>query len=115
MQNWLSPWKLCTSPGEESLQQVALRAQRLGLPTDKLKMLSETSVESICQIAQTHQPKVMVVDSIQVVHMADVQSAPGSVSQVRESAAYLTRFCQANPYRTFFSRPRHQGWLPGRP
>ena len=80
--------------GEESLQQVALRAQRLGLPTDKLKMLSETSVESICQIAQTHQPKVMVVDSIQVVHMADVQSAPGSVSQVRESAAYLTRYAK---------------------
>lgn len=80
--------------GEESLQQVALRAQRLGLPTDRLKMLSETSVEQLVQIASQHQPKVMVIDSIQVMHMADVQSAPGSVSQVRESAAYLTRFAK---------------------
>lgn len=80
--------------GEESLQQVAMRAKRLDLPTDKLKMLSETSVENICQIAIKEQPKIMVIDSIQVMHMSDVQSAPGSVSQVRESAAYLTRFAK---------------------
>ena len=80
--------------GEESLQQVAMRAQRLGLPTDKLKMLSETNVETIIQVAQQHRPKVMVVDSIQVMHMTEIQSAPGSVSQVRESAAYLTRFAK---------------------
>ena len=80
--------------GEESLQQVAMRAQRLGLPTEQLKMLSETNVETICTTAQSLQPKVMVIDSIQVMHMADVQSAPGSVSQVRESAAYLTRFAK---------------------
>lgn len=80
--------------GEESLQQVAMRAQRLGLPTDKLQMLSETSVESICAIAQKIAPKVMVIDSIQVMHMEDITSAPGSVSQVRESAAYLTRFAK---------------------
>ncbi len=82
----------CT--GEESLQQVAMRAQRLGLPTDKLKMLSETSVESLVSTAQALRPKAMVVDSIQVMHMADIASAPGSVSQVRESAAYLTRFAK---------------------
>lgn len=80
--------------GEESLQQVAMRGQRLGLPNDRLKMLSETSVENIVAAAQTFQPKVMVVDSIQVMHMADISSAPGSVSQVRESAAYLTRFAK---------------------
>lgn len=80
--------------GEESLQQVAMRAQRLNLPTDKLQMLSETSVESICEIAQQISPKIMVIDSIQVMHMEDIQSAPGSVSQVRESAAYLTRFAK---------------------
>jgi len=80
--------------GEESLQQVAMRAQRLGLPTDKLQVLSETSVESICAIAQKIAPKVMVIDSIQVMHMEDITSAPGSVSQVRESAAYLTRFAK---------------------
>ena len=80
--------------GEESLQQVAMRAKRLSLPTDKLKMLSETSVENICQIAIKEQPKIIVIDSIQVMHMSDIQSAPGSVSQVRESAAYLTRFAK---------------------
>lgn len=80
--------------GEESLQQVAMRAQRLGLPTDKLQLLSETSVESICATAQKLSPKVMVIDSIQVMHLEDISSAPGSVSQVRESAAYLTRFAK---------------------
>ncbi|BBB24910.1 DNA repair protein RadA [Amphritea japonica] len=80
--------------GEESLQQVALRAQRLGTNSHNLKMLSETSVEQICTTAEQLKPKVLVVDSIQVMHVDDVQSAPGSVSQVREAAAYLTRFAK---------------------
>lgn len=80
--------------GEESLQQVALRAQRLFLPTNKLRMLAETSVETICDLADQEQPRVMVIDSIQVMHLADIQSAPGSVSQVRECAAYLTRYAK---------------------
>jgi len=80
--------------GEESLQQVAMRAQRLGLPTQNLKMLSETNVEAILTIAQQVKPKVMVIDSIQVMHLDGVESAPGSVSQVRESAAVLTRFAK---------------------
>lgn len=80
--------------GEESLQQVAMRADRLTLAKDKLKLLSETNVENICKLAAQHQPKVMVIDSIQVMHMTDIQSAPGSVSQVRESAAYLTRYAK---------------------
>ncbi|MEI5639340.1 MULTISPECIES: DNA repair protein RadA [unclassified Pseudoalteromonas] len=82
--------------GEESLQQVAMRANRLGLPTNKLKTLAETNVESICQLALREKPSIMVIDSIQVMHMSDIQSAPGSVSQVRESAAYLTRFAKQN-------------------
>ena len=80
--------------GEESLQQVAMRAQRLKLPTDKLKMLSATDIEDIVATAQKLNPAVMVVDSIQVMHLADVTSAAGSVSQVRECAAYLTRFAK---------------------
>lgn len=80
--------------GEESLQQVAMRAHRLGLPTDSLNMLSETSIEQICLTAEQEQPKLMVIDSIQVMHMADIQSSPGSVAQVRETAAYLTRFAK---------------------
>ncbi|MGB0224266.1 MAG: DNA repair protein RadA, partial [Marinobacterium sp.] len=80
--------------GEESLQQVAMRAKRLGLAVGDLKMLSETSVETICDVADQLKPKVLVIDSIQVMHVSDVQSAPGSVSQVRESAAYLTRYAK---------------------
>lgn len=82
--------------GEESLQQVAMRAQRLKLPTEKLRMLAETSVETICQLADQEKPAIMVIDSIQVMHLSDIQSAPGSVSQVRETAAYLTRYAKQN-------------------
>ncbi|MGY5452191.1 DNA repair protein RadA [Agarivorans sp. MS3-6] len=87
--------------GEESLQQIALRAQRLGLPKDKLKLLAETSVEQIGQVALEVKPKMMVIDSIQVMHMADIQSAPGGVSQVRESAAWLTRFAKQHNIAMF--------------
>lgn len=80
--------------GEESLQQVAMRAKRLNLPTKKLKMLSATDVETVVASASSVNPKLMVVDSIQVMHHNDIQSAPGSVSQVRESAAVLTRFAK---------------------
>ncbi|VGM94912.1 DNA repair protein RadA [uncultured Avibacterium sp.] len=80
--------------GEESLQQVAMRANRLGLPTDRLNMLSETSVEQICHLADQLKPQIIVVDSIQVMHLADIQSSPGSVSQVRECAAFLTRYAK---------------------
>lgn len=80
--------------GEESLQQVAMRAQRLKISADQLQLLSETDVEVIARAADEHKPKILVVDSIQVTHMAEVQSAPGSVSQVRECAAYLTRYAK---------------------
>ena len=82
--------------GEESLQQVAMRAHRLGLPTNKLNVLAETSVEAICTHAENLKPQIIVVDSIQVMHVADITSAPGSVSQVREGAAFLTRFAKQN-------------------
>ncbi|PLW68626.1 DNA repair protein RadA [Pseudohalioglobus lutimaris] len=80
--------------GEESLQQVAMRAQRLQLPTDKLRLMSETNVESLVAAAEEFKPKVLVVDSIQVVHTDEIASAPGSVSQVRECAAYLVRYAK---------------------
>lgn len=80
--------------GEESLQQVAMRAQRLKLPVEKLHVLAETHVEQLVASAEQVKPQIMVIDSVQVMHMADISSAPGSVSQVRESAAYLTRFAK---------------------
>ncbi|AZR82278.1 DNA repair protein RadA [Thiomicrospira sp. S5] len=87
--------------GEESLQQVAMRAKRMSLPEDKLRLLTETDVEAITMAAQTEQPKVMVVDSIQTMQLGDVSSAAGGVSQVRESAAYLTRFAKQNQIMVF--------------
>jgi DNA repair protein RadA/Sms len=80
--------------GEESLQQVGMRAKRLGLPEKNLKMLAETQVETICQLASEHQPRLLVVDSIQVMHSGEIPSAPGSVSQVRECAAYLIQYAK---------------------
>ena len=80
--------------GEESPQQVAMRAQRLQLPTDQLRLMSETNVEAIVASVEELKPKVLVVDSIQVVHTDELTSAPGSVSQVRECAAYLIRYAK---------------------
>lgn len=80
--------------GEESLQQVAMRANRLNLPTDRLQMLSETSVEQICHLADQLKPQLIVIDSIQVMHLSDIQSSPGSVTQVRECASFLTRYAK---------------------
>jgi DNA repair protein RadA/Sms len=58
-------------------------------------------VETVCLLAQQEKPRIMVIDSIQVMHLADIQSAPGSVSQVRESAAFLTRFAKQNNIMIF--------------
>jgi DNA repair protein RadA/Sms len=82
--------------GEESLQQIAERAHRLKLPADKIMMLAETSVQRICDVLDEIQPQVLVIDSIQVMHTQDTESAPGSVSQVRESASYLTQYAKKN-------------------
>ena len=80
--------------GEESLQQVAMRAKRLNLPTQQLDMLAETQVDAIIDILQEHKPKLVVIDSIQVMHLDGIESAAGSVSQVRECAAALTRYAK---------------------
>jgi len=71
-----------------------MRARRLGLPTDQLRLMSETHLESMLAALDEHRPRVVVIDSIQVVHSVDIASAPGSVSQVRECAAALTRYAK---------------------
>ncbi len=87
--------------GEESLQQVALRAKRMELPDQKLRLLTETDVELITVAAQKESPKIMVVDSIQTMQLAEVSGAAGGVSQVRETAAYLTRYAKQNNIAVF--------------
>ncbi|MCB1878005.1 MAG: DNA repair protein RadA [Chromatiales bacterium] len=80
--------------GEESLKQVSLRARRLHLQAGGLRLLTETSVERILDVARTEKPQVMVVDSIQTVYTEQLQSAPGAVGQLRESTAQLVRYAK---------------------
>ncbi len=80
--------------GEESLAQVAGRAVRLGLPIDGLHALAETGVERILEQASSMQPKIIVADSVQTLWTEQLAAAPGSVSQVRESAARLVRYAK---------------------
>ena len=80
--------------GEESIQQLSLRSQRLQLESDQLQVLSETALSRIFTVAQELQPKVIVIDSIQTVYTDQLQSAPGAVGQVRECAAQLVRFAK---------------------
>ena len=77
--------------GEESIRQVALRARRLGVAADRVRLLAETRVESILEVLGRESPRVVVIDSIQTMFTDALQSAPGSVAQVRESAAGLVR------------------------
>lgn len=87
--------------GEESLQQVALRAGRLGLNQVGLHVGSETSVENILATAGKHKPDLMIVDSIQTMYSEALQSAPGSVGQVREAAAQLVRWAKQSQTAIF--------------
>ena len=80
--------------GEESLEQIGLRARRLELKLDRLKTLTENRLEQIFAVAAAERPQVMVIDSIQTVYTDALQSAPGSVAQIRECAAQLTRYAK---------------------
>ena len=80
--------------GEESGEQVALRARRLGLDTRQLQLMAEINLERILATLQAEQPVVAVIDSIQTLWSDQLSSAPGSVAQVRECAAQLTRLAK---------------------
>ncbi len=75
--------------GEESLQQTKIRADRLGIASDQLFVVSETSLEKILQDIQTLRPSTVVVDSIQTIYSSELPSTPGSISQVREASSRL--------------------------
>lgn len=80
--------------GEESADQIALRAQRLGLINATVELLAEVQLEAIVGAIRTQRPDVVVIDSIQTVYTEALESAPGSVAQVRECAAQLTRLAK---------------------
>ncbi len=80
--------------GEESLQQIALRARRLGIDTKGITVLAETNVEEIVAVAERHRPVCLVIDSVQTIYCDKLPSAPGSVNQLRESTAQLVRLAK---------------------
>jgi DNA repair protein RadA/Sms len=91
----------CYVTGEESLEQIGLRARRLGVGDVPLELLAETCVEAVlARVAARAELGVLAIDSIQTLFSEALQSAPGSVSQVRECAAQLTRFAKSRNVAT---------------
>jgi len=82
--------------GEESPQQIAMRAKRLGVDAGHVHVLAEINLEKIQSVLQSEKPEIAVIDSIQTLYSGALQSAPGSVAQVRECAAQLTRIAKAS-------------------
>ncbi|WP_196604991.1 DNA repair protein RadA [Pectinatus haikarae] len=87
--------------GEESLQQIRMRAERINALSDTMKVLSETDMERIGIHVDAEKPELLIVDSIQTIFRPDVQSAPGSVSQVRECAVELLRIAKSRGIAVF--------------
>ena len=80
--------------GEESLRQIKLRANRIGTFTEKLSLLCETNLEAIREVIERQKPEIVVIDSIQTMFHEEISSAPGSVSQVRESTNVLMQIAK---------------------
>ncbi|MCX7123122.1 MAG: DNA repair protein RadA [Gammaproteobacteria bacterium] len=87
--------------GEESLDQIALRARRMGLSTKNFHLVADTHVRAIMDGIKKHRPKMVVIDSIQTMQVEELTGAPGGVTQVRESAALLTRMAKQNNVAVF--------------
>lgn len=87
--------------GEESLKQTKLRAERLGLPTEDLYVLAETDMLMIERVIDEEEPGFVIIDSIQTVYMDEIQSAPGSVAQVRECTAALMKIAKTRGIAVF--------------
>lgn len=87
--------KVLYATGEESETQVSLRAQRLGLSQAAIRLCAEVELEQILSMARDEKPQVLVIDSIQTLYSSQLQSAPGTVAQVRECAAQLTRLAKS--------------------
>lgn len=87
--------------GEESDQQIKMRAERIGQKNDNCFILTETNVQNIFQQAEAIQPELLVIDSIQTLYSSQIESSPGSISQVRESTAQLLRYAKQSNVPVF--------------
>ena len=87
--------------GEESLDQIALRARRMGLSAKNFHLVADTHVRAIIDGIKKHRPQMVVIDSIQTMQVEELSGAPGGVTQVRESAALLTRMAKQNNVAVF--------------
>ncbi len=92
---------VCYATGEESLRQVAQRSHRLGLDNPSLSLLADTSIDNVLEQAAAMKSKALVIDSIQTMAVADIPSAPGSVSQLRECVSRIVRFAKQREVAVF--------------
>jgi DNA repair protein RadA/Sms len=100
--------------GEESIEQISMRARRLDLKLEKLRTLTENHLEQIFAITAVEKPQIIIIDSIQTVYTEILQSAPGSVAQIRECAAQLVRFAkQTNTTVILVGHVTKEGTLAG--
>ena len=97
--------------GEESLKQIKLRASRIGTITGDLLFLCETNLDTIEEAIRNTSPEVVIIDSIQTMFREDVSSAPGSVSQVRESTSILMQIAKGMGINGIYRRSCDQGAL----
>jgi DNA repair protein RadA/Sms len=98
--NFAAAGPTCYVTGEESLDQIGMRARRMGVGSAPVQLLAETCVEAVIRRLEQSPPGVLVIDSIQTLYSDELQSAPGSVSQLRESAAQLVRFAKTRNVAT---------------
>ncbi len=101
--------------GEESPQQLKLRADRLGFGSGQCQVLAETSLQVILDHLKEARPQLLIIDSIQTLFSEDLESAPGTISQVRDCAAQLVKGGQGEPHAGHPDRTHHQGWKHCRP
>lgn len=90
----MKPQKFCTFPGEESPRQLKLRADRLGVQSDNLYVLSETCLGDVLESVEEEKPDVLIVDSIQTLYQDSLESPAGSVAQVRACTLELMQLAK---------------------
>ena len=88
------PFQTLYVSGEESPKQIRMRAERIGYENSKMKLLFETNTQKIFHHLQQHQPDILIIDSIQTLHTDYIESSPGSVSQIRESASEIIQYAK---------------------